>query len=334
MNPLETVLDTLFGQSLVVLGDVFLDEYLLGRAQRLSREAPVPVLEYRGRSHLAGGGANPAVNAAALGAKVRLIGVVGDDPEAATLRGLLTGAGVDVSGLITDAGRPTILKTRIMAEGELRFPQQLARIDRLSRLPLDPAIESNAITALRRLTLGAKASAILISDYRSGLVSPAVVEAAHDLARERSLILAADAQGELDKYHGFTLVKCNRAEAESFLGRQLGNDDDTANALAALGERLNIGCALITRGSRGISIGIKGAGCTHIAAANVSEVYDVTGAGDTVIAVATLALCAGADPESAARLANIAAGIVVRRWGNAVVTRDELLAHVRAANRD
>lgn len=334
MNQLETLLDTLSGQTLVVHGDVFLDEYLTGRAERLSREAPVPVLEFRSRLHVPGGGANPAMNAAALGAKVRLIGVVGDDSEAAILRGLLAGAGIDVSGLVIDPGRPTILKTRIVAEGELRFPQQLARIDRLSRTPLNPAVETNAIAAMRRLTLGTRASAILVSDYRSGLVSPAVVEAARGLARERNLILAADAQGELDKYHGFTLVKCNRAEAESFLGRRLENDDEAASGLAALGEQLNIDCVLITRGPQGLSIGIKGQGCTHIAAANVSEVYDVTGAGDTVIAIATLALCAGAEPVLAARLANIAAGLVVRRWGNAVVTRDELTAHLRAADRD
>jgi len=328
MDDLQNLIESFARQSLIVLGDVFLDEYLIGRAERLSREAPVPVLEYRARRQLPGGGANPAMNAASLGARVSMVGVVGDDAEAEPLRRLLSEAGIDVSGLITDPSRPTITKTRIVAEGELRFPQQLARIDRLSRLPLDPDTEGRVISALRRLALETAPSAILLSDYRSGLISRAAADAARELARERNLILAADTQGELDKYHGFSLVKCNRAEAEAFFGQPLATDDDVADALTDLTVGLQIRSVLITRGAKGISVGVAGEPCAHIPAANASEVYDVTGAGDTVIAVAALALAGGAHPTAAARLANVAAGIVVRRWGNAVVTRDELRAEI------
>jgi rfaE bifunctional protein kinase chain/domain len=326
VNTLEGLLDSLAGQSLIVLGDVFLDEYVVGRAERLSREAPVPVLEFRARRRVPGGGANPAMNAAALGAKASQIGVVGDDSEAASVRDLLAGAGVDVSGLITDPSRPTITKTRIVAEGEQRFPQQLARVDRGSREPLTEAMQARVIAEIRRLTVEKKAAAILCSDYRAGLITQAVADAVRDAATEHRLLLTADTQGELDKYGGFGLVKCNRAEAEAFLGRRLASDDDVAQAMNEVSEQLNIGAVLITRGAQGVSVGVRGldGGCTHIPAANVSEVYDVTGAGDTVIAAATLALMAGADPLTAARLANVAAGLVVRRWGNAVVTREEL----------
>jgi rfaE bifunctional protein kinase chain/domain len=138
------------------------------------------------------------------------------------------------------------------------------------------------------------------------------------------VILTADTQGELDKYQGFRLVKCNRAEAEAFLGYKLEGDEAYSMAVAELQSRLNIQSVLITRGARGLTIGQQGVQAVHIPTANATEVYDVTGAGDTVIAVATLALSAGASPVEAAQLANVAAGLVVRKWGNAVVTRVEL----------
>src|SRR5574341_1122269 len=164
MSHISSVLDGLAQRRIVVIGDVFLDEYLTGRAERLSREAPVPVLEFQSRRYVPGGGANPAMNAAALGASVSLVGVVGEDTEAATLRDLLARAGINSYGLITDPARPTVTKTRIVAEGELRFPQQLARIDRISRAPLDPATEERVIAAARRLATETNAEAILVSD--------------------------------------------------------------------------------------------------------------------------------------------------------------------------
>ncbi len=315
-------------QNLVVVGDVFLDDYLIGRAERLSREAPIPVLEFTARRQVPGGGANPAMNGAALGAKVSLVGIVGSDPEADALRELLTKVGIDISGLITDPARPTVTKTRVMAEGELRFPQQLARIDKLSRQPLTAETETEVLAAIQHLCVAWQPSALLLSDYRSGLLSARLVEALKDLARAKGLLLTADTQGDLDKYQGFALVKCNRAEAEAYLGQTLDSDAAVAEALAELNERLAIQTVLITRGSQGLSIGVRGAGCDHIPTTNATEVYDVTGAGDTVIAVATLALAAGADAVTAARLANVAAGLVVRKWGNAVVTVAELQAQV------
>jgi rfaE bifunctional protein kinase chain/domain len=327
MNRLNLIVSAFAHQRLVVVGDVFLDDYLIGQPERLSREAPIPILAYKARRQIPGGGANPAMNAAALGAQVSQVGVVGDDPEAAALRQLLSDSKIDVSGLITDATRTTLTKTRLVAEGELRFPQQVARIDKGSRLPLDPATEATLLSAINHLVLASAPSALLVSDYRSGLITPTLADSLRDLARQRNLILTADTQGDLDKYHGFTLVKCNRGEAESFLQRRLDTDDETAQALSELSGRLDVETILITRGSHGLSVGNRHT-CTHLPASNLTEVYDVTGAGDTVIAVATLALCAGADPLTAARLANLAAGWVVRKWGNAVVTDSDLKAQI------
>lgn len=323
---LISALETLPSQRLLVLGDVFLDDYLIGRAARLSREAPIPVLEYTARRLVPGGGANPAMNAAALGATVSQVGVVGTDPEADSLRQLLTQAGIDTSGLINDPDHPTVTKIRVVAEGELRFPQQLARLDKMSPLPLSPQTQTAVLAALQRLTQRPAPAAILVSDYRAGLITPALTDSLRQLAAANHLLLTADTQGDLDKYHNFDLVKCNRAEAEAYLSRPLATDTAVADALTELTQRLNIQNVLITRGGQGLSLGVQGGGHLHIPTTNASEVYDVTGAGDTVIAVATLALAAKTNPALAAQLANAAAGLVVRKWGNATVTLPELKA--------
>ena len=282
------------------------------------------------------------MNIAALGARAAQIGVVGADANGETLKKLLAESGVDVSGLITDDSRPTITKTRLVAESELRFPQQLARIDTQSDQPLSDIIRAKAKEELRRLAVNA--SAILFSDYRAGLIDISLTDVARSrarvratsvidisltdvartLARERPLLLTADAQGDLDKYRGFNLIKCNRSEAEAYLNTKLSDEKDFTFALDVLLKRLEAQAILITRGAQGLSINVKDKGCTHLPATNVAEVYDVTGAGDTVIAVATLALASGADFVEAARLANIAGGIAVRGWGNVTVTREEL----------
>jgi rfaE bifunctional protein kinase chain/domain len=330
MRNLANVIDSFSQQRLIVVGDIYLDEYLVGRAERLSREAPIPVLAFRQRRLIPGGGANPAMNAAALGAQVQQVGVVGADSEAAALRQLLSDSKIGLSGLVTDPARPTIVKTRIMAESELRFPQQVARIDKDLRLPLDPSTEATVLSAATRLVADFAPTAILLSDYRSGLLSRTLVQALRDLAHQHNVLLTADTQGELDKYQGFNLVKCNRGEAESFLHRRLNTDEDAAQALRELSQRLQVEQILITRGSAGLSIGDSQT-CAHLPASNRTEVYDVTGAGDTAIAVATLAFGAGAHPEEAAYLANVAAGLVVSKWGNVAVTSTELKAQIAKA---
>ncbi len=315
-DALTRLLPALSQVRLLVVGDLILDDYWIGRATRLSREAPVPVLESTRRVHIPGGGANPALNARALGARVRQIGVVGDDPEGRRLRDLLAERGIDVAGVVVDPGRPTTWKVRILAEGGFRFPQQVARIDRQVRRPIEGEVEVALVAALSRALT--EVDAVLFSDYRSGALTPALIQPVRSFP-----LWTVDAQGGFERYRGAHLVKCNRREAEQALGRPLDGDAGAAWGAQTLRERLSARCLLLTRGEEGMTVATE-EGIWHLPPTNRTEVFDVTGAGDTVIAVATLALAAGAHPLEAAALANVAAGLVIRRLGNAVVSPQEL----------
>jgi len=315
-------LPKLVGRRILVIGDVFLDEYISGRATRLSREAPIPVLEFVGRRYVPGGAANPSNNIVALGGIAYQVGVIGDDEEGKTLLAKLKEAGIDAAAVVTDPSRPTTTKTRIVAQGSLRFPQQLARIDHLDRRPVAGKVEKAIVAHLEALV--PQVDAVLISDYRTGVASEAVVTASLELARQHGKLATVDSQGNLHKFSGFDLVKCNQREAEAVLGRTLCSEDDFQAAHEQLLAELEVQAILITRGPEGMSLLGRDQPYAHIPSANVSEVFDVTGAGDTVIAVAALALAAGLDLLSAAHLANFAAGLVVRKLGNAAATSEEL----------
>ena len=325
MSDLHAAIESLARPRVLVVGDIVLDEYLHGTPTRLSREAPIPVLEWEGRTTLPGGAANPAHNIAALGAAATIAAVVGDDAEGRQLVDLLERAGVDPGCVITDPTRPTTVKTRIVAGGSLRFPQQIARIDRLSRAPLAPRLVASLAALIGRCA--AEVDAILCSDYLSGLLTPELVADIKAAGREHNVLVTVDAQGELHKYHGVQLLRCNNYEAAGFLGRELETEADFAAGLEEMWAALDVGLVVVTRGAEGVSLAGRDLPYVHLPARRV-EVADVTGAGDTFIAVLTLALAAGVGPRSAASLANTAAALVVRRVGNAVVTRAELDAAV------
>lgn len=320
----------LAGRRVVVIGDLILDEYLVGRATRLSREAPVPVLEYVHSFTVLGGAANPAHNIVALGGQAAVVGVVGDDDQGRRLLDDLAAAGCDVSGVVMVPGRATTVKTRIVAEGALIFAQHLARIDRSDARPVGEEAVAALCDHCARLAAGA--DAILLSDYKLGVITSRVTAAARTAARACDACLTVDSQGRLDAFLGFDLVKCNRGEAEAFLRRSLTTDAEFTGAARRLLTRLDAGALVITRGAEGMTVATRGGEVWRLPAANRSEVFDVTGAGDTVIAVMTLALAAGLGVEYAARLANAAAGLVVRRMGNAVVRPDELAAALQSAS--
>jgi rfaE bifunctional protein kinase chain/domain len=324
---LVNALPALRGRSLLVIGDLFLDEYIVGRARRLSREAPVPVLEFTRRFYLPGGAANPAHNITALGSTAHQIGIIGDDEAGQLLADRLREARISTTGLVTDPSRPTTTKTRIVAEGTLVFPQQLARIDRLERRPLDGKIASLVIGHLREIV--PRVEAVLLSDYKSGVATEEVIAACLRICREQGKLLTVDSQGDLHKFRGFDLVKCNRREAEAVLGRELRTEADFQGAGEQLLAELESSAVLITRGDEGMSLASRDAESLHIPAANRSEVFDITGAGDTVIAVVTLAMVAGLSITEAVYLANYAAGLVVRKLGNATATQDELAWAIR-----
>jgi D-glycero-beta-D-manno-heptose-7-phosphate kinase len=307
----------------LVAGDVVLDEYLYGMPTRLSREAPIPVLELTRRATLPGGAANPAHNITTLGARAILAAVIGDDGEGRQLIEVLRAAGVDPKCVLVDASRPTTVKTRVVCEGLLRFPQQIARIDRISR----QMVHEQIVTTLAGLikTQAPSVDAILCSDYLSGLLTIELAQEIREICSNFGLLFTVDAQGELEKYRGADLLRCNNDEASNFLRRRLQHEQDYETGLAAMIEQLDAGLVVVTRGAQGVSLLGRDVPYTHLPAHAV-EVADVTGAGDTFIAVLTLALASGAAPLEAAELANAAAALVVRRVGNAVVTPDELRA--------
>jgi len=322
-----SLLASLAGLRVIVVGDVFLDRYLVGRAERLSREGPVPVLGFRRSFTRPGGAANPARNIAALGAAADQIGVVGDDDAGRELVALLAQGGIGTDGVVVDPDRPTTVKTRIVAEG-LAVPQQVARIDVQERSEVVGDAASSVVAAVARKA--ATADALLVSHYRSGVSSARVCDAVRSArvdADGRRVLLTADAQGDLDRFRGFDLVRVGRQDASAVLGAPLGDDDEVADLLPRMREALDAGVLVLGRGSQGMSLADEH-GYAALRPANVSEVFDVTGAGDTVIAVMTLALAAGADARTAAALANLAAGAVVRRLGVAAPTAVEVLAEI------
>jgi rfaE bifunctional protein kinase chain/domain len=324
MTNLAALVPRLAGLRALVIGDITLDEYLFGRATRLSREAPIPVLEWLRREIILGGAANPARNVVAIGGHATQIGIVGADPEGEQVRGLLTAAGIDAAGLLVSPLRSTTRKTRIMADEAPRLPQQVARLDRLERTPLSPSEETEVVSAIA--TLVPRHDAVICSDYQAGLLTPAVIDAVRQRCREHGVLFCVDAQGSSRLYGGVDLFRCNDREAELALGAPLRSEDDFRAGVRRLREELAAKLVIVTRGPDGLSLEGEGVGYTHVPALRVSEVYDTTGAGDTFIAIATLALAAGLGGLAAARLATAAAALVVRRFGNAVVTPAELAA--------
>src|SRR5258708_10009820 len=269
---LAALIPRLAGHHVVVVGDVILDEYLIGRANRLSREAPIPVLEFERRDTIPGGAANPAANIAALGSHAIQVGVIGIDTDAETLFATLQARGIDPAGLVRDPSRPTTTKTRIMAHMGLRFPQQVARIDKIARHPVSGEVEQTVLGCIQ--SLAANAEVIMVSDYLCGLLTPGIVGAIREISGKRGLLVTADAQGQLDKYAGFDLVKCNAVEAQRFVGKTLEDDSDFAEAGQAMVAGLQVrGGILITRGPEGVTLVQPDQRAIHIPAAHIEDVY-------------------------------------------------------------
>jgi D-glycero-beta-D-manno-heptose-7-phosphate kinase len=314
----------LAGHRILVVGDVSLDEYVFGRATRLSREAPVPVLEFERRDYILGGAANPSRNIVALASSAIQAGIVGSDAAGQQLLADLQTAGIDSQAMLSLADRPTTCKTRILAQDPPRLPQQLARLDQLSRAALPPADEQHLIAIIADQI--PQVDAVICSDYQIGLLSPYLVESIRTLCRRHDVLLCVDAQGNAHYYQGVDLFRCNNVEAAAAVGFSLRTETDYRAALQRLRSDLDARLVIVTRGPDGLSIEGDDLPYTRLPAIQVSEVFDTTGAGDTFIAVATLALAAGRPALAAAHLANTAAGLVVRRLGNAVVGAAELRA--------
>lgn len=318
---LRPLLAALRGRKVLVVGDLYLDAYVFGLPTRVSREAPIMVLEETRREDRPGGGTAPALAIALLGGEVWQAGVVGNDPEGRLLCEMLRARGVNTEGILTDPTRPTTTKTRLVAEGPYNvFPQQVARVDRQDRAPIDGAI-ARSLAAFVEAT-GSEVDAILLSDYRSGVIVPEVIAA----ARATGKLTTVDSQGSLADFHGLGLVKCNQAEAEAYLETSLEESAVRQEQLTKLRERLDCERLVVTLGPAGAALVTSDGAYAEVPPLVRRQVFDVTGAGDTVIAVMTQALAAGADSLSALRLSQVAAGLVVAKWGNAQVTPAEIAA--------
>ncbi len=304
------------GKRILVIGDIMLDEWLWGQVSRISPEAPVPVVEVRSQSYTLGGAGNVANNLAALGARVRLIGVVGDDEAGRRVRGLCKELRIDTSGIAAVRGRPTTQKMRIVAHN-----QQVVRADREHLGALEGRAAAgvrNAIAALDGSLDGA-----IVSDYGKGLIDAALVRTL--LAFKHKVLVAGDPKPQnLDAFAGVDCIAPNAAEAASAAGREVHGDAGLAAVARELLRRTGCRYVLVTRGEQGMTLFSK-AQAPFTVPAIARQVYDVSGAGDTVISALTLALVAGAPIRQAVELASIAAGVVVEKLGTATASPKEIL---------
>ncbi len=314
----RALVPTLAGLPIVILGDLMLDHFIFGRVDRISPEAPVPVVAFEREEFRAGGAANVAHNVRALGGEVQIVGLIGRDDHGVRIKDALRADAIGASGVVVDASRPTTRKMRVVTSRN----QQVARIDYESDREARGDVESALLSALD--TAAGTARAIVISDYLKGSITRPLVARAMSIARDRRIPLLVDPKvPHLDYYAGATLITPNNAEAETAAHARIRTHDDARIAARAIRERLHCGAVLITRGEAGMWL-LDGRSEGHLPAA-AREVADVTGAGDTVIATLALALAAGADTVEAATLANAAAGVTVGKFGPSSVTPAELI---------
>jgi rfaE bifunctional protein kinase chain/domain len=308
------------GKKVLVIGDVMADHYVWGKVERISPEAPIPVVHVQREDLKPGGAANVACNIAALGGKATLAGVVGDDAMADSLRDKLAEMNIDPSGLYRDKDRPTIVKTRIIAGH-----QQVVRVDRERLSPLSPlAAERFKASCLQAVD---SADAVLLSDYAKGALTEELCQAVIQKARSQGKVVSVDPKPEnMGFYHGASIVTPNLKEAQAMAGVALPTEAIVETKGTELRDKFKLDHVLITRGEHGMSLILAGgAKALHIPT-RAQEVFDVTGAGDTVIATLTLGMAAGMPVDQACALSNAAAGIVVGEVGVATVSPARLAA--------
>jgi D-glycero-beta-D-manno-heptose-7-phosphate kinase len=319
---LGAVVDAMRGRTILVVGDLIVDEYLFGKPARISREAPVLILRFTEREVLLGGAANAVHNVHALGARVVPIGVVGRDAAGDELRTMFAAAGIPTDGIVAEAGRVTPVKTRINAGGYQATRQQVVRLDREPTGDVQPVTEDALVARLDAFAGGV--DAILVSDYGYDSVTPRIYERVRALAERSRAVLSVDSRYQLPRFTGVTAATPNEAELAQLAGAPMDDERDVEKAGRQLLERLGARMLLVTRGSRGLALLERDGATTFIPIHGTDEIADVTGAGDTVIATFTAALAAGAAPIEAATLANMAGGIVVMKRGTATVSPAEL----------
>lgn len=324
LRRLQDALRRLAGRRVVVVGDLIADEYLYGKPARISREAPVLILRFTDREVRLGGAANAAHNVHALGAAVLPVGLVGQDSAGDEVLALFRQAGMSADGLVRETGRPTPVKTRIMAGGYQATRQQVVRLDREPDGGISGSAEARLLERVR--AAGAAADGFLVSDHGYGTVTPRIYEAVRELARAREVPVTVDSRYELPRFKGATAATPNEPEVEALTGLELTDEPSAEKAGRVVLERLDARLLLLTRGSRGMALFEREGPVTFMPIHGSDEIADVTGAGDTVISTLTVALAARTTPGEAAWLANVAGGVVVMKRGTATVSVPELLA--------
>lgn len=319
---LLSILGDLEGRRILVLGDVVADIYLQGTISRISREAPVLVLEQQKEVIVAGGAANVVNNIATLGGSVFAVGLLGHDSGGEGLKEVLQKNGAHIEGLLTDEARPTISKTRIIAGGRATVSQQIVRVDKECHEPLTEAHEKELLKYIKSVL--PQMQGIVLSDYGSGTVTPKLRKALIKYAREHGIPTMVDSRYDVKSFKGIGYVKQNDAELAAAVGRSLPDEEAVIEAAQELLAELSAEGVLVTRGELGMILVEKDGAVHVIPVSDKSEVYDVSGAGDTCVATVILALAAGISPEKAAELSNIASGIAVRKLGTATVSVEEL----------
>jgi len=315
---LRSLIHRFANTTVLVIGDVIIDEYIWGKVSRISPEAPVPILDVVSESQRLGGAANVIHNLHALGGIPLLCSVVGKDRNGETLTEALRAIGVSTEGIVIDPTRPTTIKTRMIANH-----QQVARLDRESREDISEEITQRIIGTITRLL--PQTDAIIIEDYGKGVVTEELVQAVVSLAQQHGKIVAVDPKTNyFSRYNGVSVLTPNHHEAGAALHMTLHTHDDLLFAGKQLLENLTCAYVLITRGEEGMSLFEQQSQMVTHVPTMAHEVYDVTGAGDTVIAALTLGLAAGGNPVDAVLVSNAAAGVVVGKIGTATVNQQEL----------
>ncbi|MEW6456978.1 MAG: D-glycero-beta-D-manno-heptose-7-phosphate kinase [Acidobacteriota bacterium] len=316
IKKIERLIKNYSNVNVSIIGDVMLDRFIFGRVSRISPEAPVPVVEIEKEEIRAGGAGNVSLNVKALGGKCILYGIIGNDDDGKLLRNLVN----EDKGLVSDLRRPTTLKTRVIAH-----QQQVVRVDREVTTKISGEIESSLFKKLKEN----KTDGIIVSDYNKGIITKTLMEKIVNFSKEKDIPIFVDPKVEnIELYRDTYLITPNQTEAEEITRIRLKNEGDIEKAAIKIKEELNCKYVVITRGEKGMSVLEDETRFYHLPA-KAKEVYDVTGAGDTVISILALSLLSGADIYEASNLANYGAGIVVGKLGTATVTQKELFLSIK-----
>lgn len=327
IKELKGKIDALKSVRTLVIGDLAIDEMIYGTTARISREAPVLILKHTDTKIILGGGANAVHNAAALSTqKCAAIGVYGDDYHAPILLEALRKANIDTQYMVLDKNRPTTTKTRISGSSTQSVTQQIVRIDRELNEPVSKEVEDKVIEQIKKAV--PEFDAVILSDYGIGMMTENIIRATIETARKHNVVVAVDAQSDLFRFKDATVLTPNQPDAEKAVGYFITNEKTLLSAGRDLLSQTNADMILITRGSYGMVLFMKNGEVHRVPAFNKTDVFDVTGAGDTVVATFTMGLASKAEPQEAMILGNLAASIVIRQFGCATTTCEELKQHI------